>query len=158
MKLTNNGPWIWPLSFCTVEGRWSALTLHVLVHMWARIYCLIELNWDQQQSPQQRLKAENERSTQVAISIIKEQKWRRGGREEGWKEMICGVNPNWITSITSLFLPLFFYEFFFFFYYFISNIYYYPRFCARHSRVPQDNARRSSSLAAAGWLLTTTFL
>lgn len=36
---------------------------------------LIELNGDQQQQQQnQKLKEENERSTQVAISIIKEQK------------------------------------------------------------------------------------
>lgn len=53
----------------------------------------------------EKLKARNERSTQVAISIIKAQKWR-GGSEEGWKEMICSINPNWITAITSLFLSL----------------------------------------------------
>ncbi len=110
---------------------------------------LIELNWDQRQQQQQKLKAENERSTQVAISIIKEQKWRRGGREEGWKEMICSVNPNWITLITSLFLALFYILF-----HFISNIHF-PRFFC-YSRVPQDNMRHSLSLVRRGssWLVT----
>lgn len=82
------------------EVHWHSV--YVCVHVKSYLL-LIELNWDQQQQQQQqKLKAENERSTQVAISIIKEQKWRRGGSEEGWKEMICSVNPNWITAITSL--------------------------------------------------------
>lgn len=87
---------------CAFEGQWSTLTLCMYAHV-SSYLLLIELNWDQKQ----KLKAENERSTQVAISIIKEQKWRRGAREEGWKEMICSVNPNWITLITSPFLALF---------------------------------------------------
>lgn len=56
---------------------------------------------------QQRLGAENERRTREAIGFIQEQKWRRGEREKGWKDVICGLNPNWITLITSLFLDLF---------------------------------------------------
>lgn len=32
---------------------------------------------------------------------------KEGEREQGWKDVICGLNPNWITPITSLFLDLF---------------------------------------------------
>lgn len=117
---------------------------------------LIELNWDQRRQ-QQKLKAENERSTQVAISIIKEQKWRRGGREEGWKEMICSVNPNWITLITSLFLALFY-----IFFHFISNIHF-PRFLLFFLSLLSTSRQYETvclwlEREAAGWLLTTTFL
>lgn len=130
---------------CAFEGQWSTLTLCMYAHV-SSYLLLIELNWDQKQ----KLKAENERSTQVAISIIKEQKWRRGAREEGWKEMICSVNPNWITLITSPFLALFhiFFSISFqtstFLFWFLGRL--------------QDDMRHSLSLVAAGWSLSTIFL